>query len=182
MSQIEILPFHLDHQKKLSEHFKRHRAESGKNSIHFMPFSPDDPDGPRGITVDKAFQDMDQPGWQRWFCAHETETGFIIGHVDLKSDPLRASLHRCELGIGIEAPYRNSGLGRRLMLEAISYVRHSQTVEWIDLRVFANNKPAMSLYKNMGFIEVGTLIDRFRIDSQSIDDVIMTLHVPDHII
>lgn len=182
MSKIEIRPFQLEHQEKLSEHFQRHRAESGKNGIHFMPFAPDDPDGPRGITLEKVSLDIDQPGWQRWFCAHDTETGLIIGHVDIKSDPLHSGLHRCELGIGIEEPYRNIGLGRKLMMEAIHFVRHCQTIQWIDLKVFANNKPARSLYKDMGFIEVGTVTDRFRIDSQCIDDVIMTLHVFDNII
>ena len=181
MSQVDILPFQLEHQEKLSEHFQRHRAESGTDGIHFMPFTPGDPDGPRGITVDKALLDTDQPGWQRWFCAHDAKRQLIIGHVDLKSDPLRSALHRCELGIGIETPYRAMGLGRRLMMEAINFARHRQAIEWIDLKVFANNKPARSLYRDMGFIEVGTVTDRFRIDSQCIDDVIMTLNVSDKI-
>lgn len=178
MSNIRILPFRSSDESRLAEHFQRHRAESGREGVHFMPFAPDDPDGPRGMTVEKAFLEVNQPGWQRWFCAHNGNTSQIVGHVDLKSDPLRAGLHRCELGIGIEADYRHQGIGHELMSTAIAFIRDCHTIEWIDLKVFSNNLAARSLYRQMGFIEVGTVTDRFRIDSQSIDDVIMTLHMP----
>lgn len=178
MSQIHILPFQLCHQELLLEHFQRHRAESGAGGIHFMPFAPGDPTGPRGVSVDEAFSALDHPGWQRWFCAHDVASGLIIGHVDLKSDSLSTGLHRCELGIGIESAYRKNGLGRRLMTEAIGFVSESNTIDWIDLRVFSNNLPARSLYQSLGFVEIGTITDRFRIDSQRIDDVMMTFQVP----
>lgn len=178
MSLINISPFKPSDHQRLLQHVKRHRSESGIGGSHFMPFAPGDPTGPKGISIDQAFWALDQPGWQRWFCAHEVASGQIIGHIDLKSDPLRAGLHRCELGIGIENAYRRNGLGRRLMTEAISFVRGNKGIDWIDLRVFANNLPARSLYKSLGFVEVGTVTDRFRIDSERIDDVIMTLHTP----
>ena len=85
----------------LGEHFKRHRAESGTNGVHFMPFAPGDTNGPTGATVDRSFWPIDKPGWQRWFCIHELATGNIVGYVDLKTDLLRAGTHWCHLGIGI---------------------------------------------------------------------------------
>lgn len=142
-----------------------------------MPFAQNDPSGPRGISVEKAFLGLNEAGWQRWFCAHDLDSGLIIGHVDLKHDGLNSGLHRSELGIGIESGFRQQGLGRRLMGQAIAFASHSGCIEWIDLRVFANNHAARALYCSLGFVEVGTLTDRFRIDSQRIDDVIMTLRL-----
>ena len=47
-------------------------------------------------------------------------------------------------------------------------------LHWVDLRVFANNHAARSLYRSLGFEEVGLLRDRFRIQGVSIDDVLMS--------
>ena len=158
------------------DHFERHRAESGRGDHHFMPFAPDDPEGPEGLLVTALNLPLDQRGWQRWFVAHNDRAD-IVGHVNLKGDGLKTGLHRCELGIGIERPYRGEGLGRRLMETAIEFARGVEALTWIDLRVFAHNAAGRALYLDMGFSEVGTLVDRFRIEGQVIDDVIMTMKI-----
>ena len=101
----------------------------------------------------------------------------VVAHVNLKGDGLATGLHRCELGIGIEEAYRSAGLGRRLMGTAIDFARHAPSLNWLDLRVFSHNTPARVLYISLGFKEVGTWFDRFRISGQSIDDILMTLNV-----
>lgn len=142
-----------------------------------MPFAPDDPVGPRGLNESSLDRPLTSPGWQRCFVAlNEDETG-IVGHVNLKGDPLKCGLHRCELGIGIERPRRGQGLGKRLMKTAIEFARDVDTIAWVDLKVFAHNTAARALYRSLGFVEIGTLGDRFRIGESSIDDVIMTLDV-----
>jgi RimJ/RimL family protein N-acetyltransferase len=160
----------------LQDHFTRHRAESGRGDVHFMPFAPGDEDGPTGLDVGALDRPLTEPRWQRWFVA-ATDGDQIVGHVNLKGDGLKVGLHRCELGVGIERPYRGQGLGTRLMETAIDFARGVDTLSWIDLRVFAHNAAGRALYRNLGFSEVGTLVDRFRIDGQIIDDVIMTLRV-----
>ena len=145
--------------------------------VHFMPFVPGGADGPAGVSIEKAFYSLDKPGWQRWFYALDSANDKIIGHVDLKSDGLVTGLHRCEIGIGIERTYRKQGLGKLLMCQAIDFARVSDTLAWIDLKVFATNTVACALYKSLGFVEIGTLNDRFRIDGQKIDDIVMVLNV-----
>ena len=139
-----------------------------------MPFAPDDQGGPEGLDVVALNRPLNEPGWQRWFVV-ANEKGEIVGHVDLKGDGLKTGQHRCELGIGIEVEYRGKGLGRRLMETAIEYARGVDALTWIDLRVFAHNTVGKALYLSMGFSEVGILVDRFRIEGQMIDDLIMTL-------
>lgn len=153
-------------------HFIRHRAESGTGGVHFMPFAADDPNGPTGACAERAFWPVDRAGWQRWFCAHDTASGNIVGHVDVKSDPLTAGLHWCHLGIGIENAYRGQGLGERLMDCAIGFVEAHPALACIELRVFSGNTP-IALYRKKGFAEVCTLKDRFRLHGRSIDDIIM---------
>ena len=61
------------------------------------------------------------------------------------------------------------------MTTAIAFAAGSETLEWIDLRVFALNTTARALYRDLGFVEIGTVVDRCRIGDTSIDDVLMTL-------
>lgn len=161
----------------LDAHLARHFSESGRNGFHFFPYSPSDPNGPRGIDVEKSQRSLNDPQWQRWFIALDKSTGKACGHLDLQGYALRTSAHRCMLGIGIEEDYRSLGLGKRLMETAISFAREIDAIEWLDLMVFAHNEPALKLYKSLGFEQISYTKDLFRIDSVSIDDVSMTLNV-----
>ena len=105
------------------EHFARHRKESGRGDYHFMPFAPDDEDGPKGLDARLFELPLTVPGWQRWWVAWSPDDSRIVGHVDLKGDHLKAGLHRCELGIGIERDFRGRGLGAELMQAAIEFTQ-----------------------------------------------------------
>jgi len=177
MDHITITALNQSNLPALLAHLRRHFAESGDNGFHFMPFAPDDPIGPNGVDIDKTALPIGMLQWQRWFIAIDSKTGNVCGHVDLKADGLRTGIHRCALGIGIEAAYRGIGLGKALMNTAIDFVRNEDSIEWLDLMVFGHNKNAQALYKSCGFTEIGTVIDRFRIGELKIDDVMMTLKV-----
>lgn len=60
---------------------------------------------------------------------------------------------------------------------AIAFAREASPIDWLDLRVFAHNAPARRLYCRLGFVEIGTKVDCFRVGADSIDDVFMTLNV-----
>lgn len=161
----------------LDAHLVRHFSESGRDGFHFFPYAPDDPNGPSGINKEKSLFEIGEPHWQRWFMAIDIESGEVCGHLDLHGYALRTSAHRCVLGIGIEEKYRALGLGKRLMETAIEFVREIETIDWLDLMVFAHNTPARKLYKSLGFEDISYTKDLFRIGPVSIDDVSMTLNV-----
>jgi len=161
--------------ERFREHFARHRAESAGQEKPFMPYSREGSDAPRGIDFEALERPLERAGWQRAFCAVAGDR--IVGEVNLKGDGLYSGLHRCELGIGIEAPYRGQGLGRRLMETALEFARAAPSLEWVDLKVFGHNAPARALYRSLGFREIGTIEDRFRVDGVRVADVIMTLSV-----
>lgn len=171
-----IRPVGIADRDRLAAHFARHWAESGRGEPPFMPFAPGGAGQPRPVDGQPLALPLSEPGWQRIFAA-VTDAGDIVGHVDLTGDRLHTGLHRCRLGIGIERAHRGQGLGRRLMQTAIAFAEAADSIAWLDLRVFAHNRNARSLYLALGFDEIGTVIDRFRIDGLSVDDVIMTLDV-----
>jgi len=181
--EIEIRELAASEHMLFQPHMGRHRAESGRGDIHFMPFAPDDPDGPQGVSAEKLALTLADPGWHRcWIALRESDnnepiSARVIGHVDLKGHGLRAANHRCELGIGIERAYRGGGLGRRLMQAAIDFCVSAPSLEWLDLRVFAHNQKARALYQQLGFKEHGAYVDLVRIEGEPMDDVLMTLSV-----
>lgn len=63
----------------------------------------------------------------------------------------------------------------RVPWNQVGWATSQPGLDWMDLRVFANNSPARALYNSMGFRELGTVPDNFRVGAQSIDDVRMAL-------
>ena len=111
--------------------------------------------------------------WERVWALEEG--GRFLGHATLQGGMLPASAHRATFSIGLERAVRGRGLGRELTQCAIDWAKQQPTLAWIDLYAFAHNEPALRLYRSMGFREIGTTKDLFRVDGHSIDDAHMAL-------
>jgi len=77
--------------------------------------------------------------------------------------------------MGVDSHFRRQGVGRMLIEHAISYCRLNGFISWLDLNVLSNNLAAKQLYLNVGFIESGELVDRYRIDGESIAELSMNI-------
>lgn len=160
----------------LLAHLRRHLAESGRGGDPiFGPRSADTPfdteaAAERHLTA--WARRLDEPLWTRTWAL--VVDGQVRGHVDLHGGRIPGELHRAACGLGVERPLRGQGHGRALMETAIAWAREHD-LAWIDLGVFAHNARARALYAALGFVEVGTTRDRFRVDGTSIDDIAMTL-------
>jgi RimJ/RimL family protein N-acetyltransferase len=160
----------------LVAHIARHSAESGQDGDQiFRPRSSDAPvDDMATIERHKLgwAQPLDEPYWLRTWgvgIGHQ-----IVGHLDLHGGRLASEFHRAMLGMGIERGSRGKGYGRGLLAAAITWAKNAE-LAWLDLGVFAHNARARALYASVGFVEVGTIPDRFRVDGTVIDDVSMVL-------
>ena len=121
------------------------------------------------------------PGWRRIWVAR-TPQRQIVGHVDLRSHPMRFAAHRCLLGMGVERTHRRSGIGEQLIAHAQQWAQASDLLEWIDLQVLSVNEPALRLYRRAGFEVTGETPEMFRIDGQTYSYVSMAKRVaPPHV-
>jgi GNAT superfamily N-acetyltransferase len=157
-------------------HIGRHSAESGRDGDPiFRPRVSDAPiDEPATIERhrDGWALALDEPYWLRtWGVMID---GAIRGHLDLHGGRLGSESHRALLGMGVERGWRGRGYGRALLATAIAWARTAE-LAWIDLGVFAHNHRARALYRSVGFVEIGTTRDRFRVAGVAIDDVAMAL-------
>ena len=167
-----------EHAPILCAHLARHGAESGRGGdVIFRPRSHDEElDEIAAIERHQAgwARPLSEPMWLRTWGLFEGEA--VVGHVDLHGGRLPAELHRATLGMGLERPARGRGHGRALIETAIAWAR-DHGLAWIDLGVFAHNAVARALYASVGFVEIGTTRDQFRVEGTSIDDVAMTLRL-----
>jgi RimJ/RimL family protein N-acetyltransferase len=119
--------------------------------------------------------EIGQPDWRRaWGLIDHDE---IVGELSLTGGSLASEMHRVGLGMGIVSTHQRRGGGSMLLRAAIAWATDQPGVDWIDLGVFSDNPGAHALYRRVGFVELGTTPDRFRIDGLSIDDTSMTLDV-----
>lgn len=85
--------------------------------------------------------------------------------------------HVGTFGITIYKDYRGIGLGKYLMSEIIKFAKKQlKELKIINLQVFAENKPAVSLYKKMGF-KIAGKIPKQRVHKGKLsDEFIMFLY------
>jgi GNAT superfamily N-acetyltransferase len=159
------------------EHALRHFRESGNDGdLLFHPIV-DFETWKKEEEIAKAAEGLalplDRVGWLRlWVAEHE---GRVVADALLRSGFLPTTGHRCQFAIGIERPHRGQGLGRRLSMQAISWARMQPSLAWMDLWVFAHNRPAIALYEKLGFRALDTVADQFRLGGERIDDTHMTM-------
>lgn len=74
----------------------------------------------------------------------------VIGYVGSQSVMGEADV----MNVAVSQEHRNCGIGRHLIAELISALK-KQGVYCLTLEVRASNKPAIHLYRSMGFVQVG---------------------------
>ena len=160
-------------------HLRRYAADNGRDGEPpYNPYPPGHQAEPEGIRVRRRASwpvAVGQPGWCRtWAMWHRDQ---IIGHAELHGGRIAAEVHRATLGLGIERDFRGQGLGTRLLDGCLSWARDQDSIDWIDLGVFATNEVARTLYTDAGFEVIAQTPDRFRVCENSVTDVRMTLNV-----
>lgn len=72
----------------------------------------------------------------------------IVGYILIR----RTSNNTCLLdGLYVEKEYRNKGIGKSLLTEAISRIKN-MNVKYVDINVMYNNIIAKHIYEKLGFV------------------------------
>ncbi len=72
----------------------------------------------------------------------------IVGYILIR----RTSNNTCLLdGLYVEKEYRNKGIGKSLLTEAISRIKN-MNIKYIDINVMYNNIIAKHIYEKLGFV------------------------------
>ncbi|CAM7864089.1 N-acetyltransferase [Lelliottia nimipressuralis] len=80
----------------------------------------------------------------------------IVGDLALQVEASPRRSHVATFGISVAAHAQGRGVGSALMREMINLCDNWMRIERIELTVFADNPPALALYKKFGFEIEGT--------------------------
>ena len=156
-----------------AHHLARQAGESGRYGLPvFNPFEPGHAWEAADIRARRESLWSTSPGargWGRTWGIHDGAS--IVGHAEVEGSGIEADQHRVRLGMGVERVYHRRGMGRALLDACLRWCEREPVVDWVDLGVFAHNRPALELYLALGFEEVGRAADRFRVAGERITDV-----------
>lgn len=128
-------------------------------------------EGPPIHTTKRFIQNNINEGWPHFVALNEE---MIIGWCDITSLDRPVFAHVGSLGIGVLANYRGQGVGEALIKSALQQAKIKGLTR-IELTVFENNKPAIALYKKLGFVVEGIHKNKSRIDGRYANHIFMAL-------
>lgn len=104
--------------------------------------------------------------------------GTVVGWCDIRPGGAPFFSHVGTLGMGVLAPWRGQGIGRRLVDEALA-AAWTAGFRRVELEVYASNETAIGLYERAGFVLEGRLRDAVRVGDAFTDMLVMAVFAPD---
>jgi len=106
-----------------------------------------------------------------YFAIEEKKTHNFAGYASLRN--IDWVNRNCYFGISLLPDMQGKGLGKEATKHIIEYAIKKLNLHKIQLEVIADNKRAIELYKNLGFIEEGILKQQFYFDGIYFDVIVM---------
>ncbi|AGH80889.1 hypothetical protein PCNPT3_04735 [Psychromonas sp. CNPT3] len=131
----------------------------------------------RGKFRDGFKYKVGKTGWRKLWLLKDAQ-GHILGHIDLRHSN---NSHHVLLGIGVDSSVRKQGFGVKLIELIITFCKETNSIDWLDLNVLANNLPAKNLYLKCGFKIIAEMADCYRIDGKSVSELTMTLCIKNEV-
>jgi RimJ/RimL family protein N-acetyltransferase len=100
--------------------------------------------------------------------------GVVVGSIEFRSQNRKRLSHTGSVSMSISKNYRDMGIGKALLKALLDWAEENPLIEKVSLGVFSTNQRAISLYKQMGFLEEGRLIKEYKLNhGEYIDDILM---------
>jgi RimJ/RimL family protein N-acetyltransferase len=122
--------------------------------------------------LQRYLDSANQPNGRTIFTA-VTPVGDAVGHVEISQiwPYLSSRLSRV-----LVAPcHRRLGIGRAMIARAIEFSFATHCVARIDVGVASGNLTAITCYRRLGFVEIGTWKHAMRVGAEMIDVIWMSL-------
>ncbi|MGD6857656.1 N-acetyltransferase family protein [Bacillus infantis] len=98
----------------------------------------------------------------------------VIGFIVFESPNRKRLFHTGSFETMIHRDYRGIGIGKILISELLTWAEKNPVIEKVSLGVLSTNERAISLYKNMGFVEEGRKNNEIKIsENEYADDILM---------
>ncbi|KIL34138.1 hypothetical protein SD71_20830 [Cohnella kolymensis] len=103
-----------------------------------------------------------------------TQDGRIVGMLGFKQEQSIKVKHKGFLwGMYVNPMFRNQGIGKKLIVEAIKRAKSADGLEQINLGVVTDNASAKRLYQSAGFIVYGLEKNALKYNGEYYDEELM---------
>lgn len=94
-----------------------------------------------------------------------------VGTLIVTGGALQRLAHVGYIGMGVLSDWWGAGVGTALLETAIDWARHHPVLRKLSLQVYENNERGLRLYRRIGFVEEGRLINEVRLDDGTLVDM-----------
>jgi RimJ/RimL family protein N-acetyltransferase len=106
------------------------------------------------------------------------DAGRVVGDLTISAGKWVRLAHCATIGIDIHRGFRRVGLGDAMLRAALAWATAHPRVERVELYCYADNAPAIALYRKHGFVEEGRRERYFRLgEGRYADDLVMARFV-----
>jgi RimJ/RimL family protein N-acetyltransferase len=98
----------------------------------------------------------------------------VVGACDVQRVELKGLSHVGQLGMFVLKDFRGQGIGKKLLIACLAVAKEA-ALEKVELQVFADNLPAISLYESSGFQREGCKVRSRKWEGRYQDVVMMAL-------
>ncbi len=99
----------------------------------------------------------------------------IVGMADVVIENKKEKIkHIANIyGVYISKPYRGRGYGKKLLKTVLKEIEKRKEIRKVKIGVNPIQKAALTLYKSLGFKEVGTFKDELKVDGKYYDEIVL---------
>lgn len=136
----------------------RHTEPEDYKAVHLVYSSPRAMAGTLGLpfSSDQAWRgELDRPRDDNVSIV-ACVRGEVVGHLTLSVYMNPRTRHSGHFGIAVRDDWQGRGIGSELMKACVDLADNWLGLTRLDLRVYVDNEPAISLYKKFGFEVEGT--------------------------
>ncbi len=105
--------------------------------------------------------------------ALEKETDRVVGHAAIFG--IEKISRNCEIGIFIQEESRGKGYARQIMEALLKHAFENLNMHVVLIKVFSENKKAISLYESIGFKQSGVMREVCFMDGKYTDLLYMSI-------
>ena len=97
----------------------------------------------------------------------------IIGILDFQRKQAKSMAHCGDFEIVVKNEYTNNGIGKAIVSYFEDYIKNHTTVQKVNLKVPSNNKKAIRMFRELGFLKEGTRQKSIFRNGEYLDQVLM---------
>lgn len=97
----------------------------------------------------------------------------IIGILDFQRKKIKSMSHCGDFEIIVKNEYTNNGIGKAIVSYFEQYIKKHTTVQKVNLKIPANNKKAIKMFRELGFLKEGIRQKSIFSNGEYLDQVLM---------